>query len=137
MIPTASGADQMDQVIQHLEDWRVKDQVIATVFDTTASNTGVRMGCAALIEAHLNRAILWLACRHHIYELHLRHVVEAVAGKANSPFDQLFKRFQREWDDLDQDVLYLRLYDWPLEDKSTSIEAKSTLKWGEECLLKQ
>lgn len=120
MIPTASGADQMDQVIQHLEDWRVKDQVIATVFDTTASNTGVRMGCAALIEAHLNRAILWLACRHHIYEL-----------------DQLFKRFQREWDDLDQDVLYLRLYDWPLEDKSTSIEAKSTLKWGEECLLKQ
>ena len=39
------------------------------VFDTTASNSGSIKGAAKLIEDDLGRKLLWLACRHHTFEL--------------------------------------------------------------------
>jgi hypothetical protein len=57
-----------------LDDWQLKQDVVALVFDTTASNTatGIRNGCASLIEKDLNHPLLWLACRHHMYEVHIK-----------------------------------------------------------------
>ena len=50
------------------------------VFDTTASNTGRHKGSASAIEATLGSAILWLACHHHVYEIHVKHVSDHVLG---------------------------------------------------------
>ena len=50
------------------------DSIIAGVFDTTASNTGIHQGCCTRLEQSLGRAFLWNACRHHMAELHIKHM---------------------------------------------------------------
>jgi hypothetical protein len=40
-----------------LESWSVKDKVIGFCFETTASNSGIRNGCCALMEKELKRAV--------------------------------------------------------------------------------
>lgn len=113
--------------------------VIALVFDTTSSNTGVRSGSATFIELELEIAVLWLACRHHIHELHIRHVWNAVGGEARSPVEPLLNRFQQEWNEIEhQETTDIVYFDWPMDSSSTVFEcAKSTLHWGEICLAKE
>ena len=62
------------------EMWDAKDDIIATVFDTTSSNTGPHQGAAVRIEKELGHSLLWLACRHHVAELHIKHPYDAVQG---------------------------------------------------------
>ncbi|KAK4007395.1 hypothetical protein OUZ56_012552 [Daphnia magna] len=49
----STGLSQKDAVINVLETWQLTNNAIAMVFDTTASNTGIRNGCAVLIEREL------------------------------------------------------------------------------------
>lgn len=51
------------------------------MFDTTSSNTGRFKGSATAIESTLNKAVLWLACYHHVYEIHVKHVSDYFMGK--------------------------------------------------------
>lgn len=99
--PDATGKSQKDEVVKLLRDWKLEPNLIGVVFDTTASNTGVRSGCAVLLEKEFNKPLLWLACRHHIHELHIRHAWDAVAGQSNSPIEPLLKRFQQQWITID------------------------------------
>lgn len=48
--------------------------IIAAVFDTTVSNTGIQQGCCTRLEQAIKHAILWNACRHHMAELHVKHM---------------------------------------------------------------
>ena len=41
-------------------------------FDTTVTNTGWLKGVCTLIEQWRGNALLWMACRHHVYELHIK-----------------------------------------------------------------
>lgn len=118
IIPDSTGASQYDAVSALLNDWDVKDEVIALVFDTTASNTGRIKGCATWIEKYLLRAVLWFACRHHVFEIHIQHVAEEIIGKRNTPSEAIFKRFQKDFPGMDQDTAvslikqkYKRIYD--------------------------
>lgn len=92
IISDSTGLSQKNAVVNLLSTWEVTDNVIGLVFDTTASNTGIHRGCATLLEQQLGRAVLWLACRHHFYELHIKHVWSAVIGDSNSPIEPLLKR---------------------------------------------
>ena len=47
------------------EMWEAKDDIVATVFDTTSANTGIHQGAGVCIEKHLGHSLLWLACQHH------------------------------------------------------------------------
>jgi len=132
----ATGSTQKSVVVNLLEEWDVLDTVIGLVFDTTASNTGIRNGCAKLIENELKHPILWLACRHHVYELHIRHVWFAIAGSANSPVEPLLKRFQNDWDQLDHEPTDLQFFEWEESSELVRGEAESTLRWAENCLEK-
>lgn len=62
------------------EMWEAKDDIIGAVFDTTSSNTGIHQGATVHIEEQLGRALLWLACRHHIAELHIKHPYDRLQG---------------------------------------------------------
>ena len=73
-IPTGSGADQQATLTELIESWGIKEQLVGMGFDTTASNTGSWSGACVLFEKSLGHAILWLACRRHINELHIKHV---------------------------------------------------------------
>lgn len=111
-IPDSTGDSQHKAVFKLLEEWKTIDNIVGAVFDTTSSNSSRWKGSVTLIERRLNHPILWLACRHHVYELHIKHFPEVVMGKRNSPSEGLFRRFKKEWNDLDRDVNDLCLFDF-------------------------
>jgi len=78
-------------------------------FDTTGSSTGVKAGACTLLEKKLNKDLLYLACRHHVAELNLKAAFEYCLGSTSGPEVLLFKRFQSDWEGLDQ-TKYLNAY---------------------------
>ena len=77
-----------------LTNWNAAENVIGTVWDTTASNTGKWEGAAGHMEKLLHRALLWVACRHHVAELHVKHANDNVRGGTSGRFYFLFTFFQ-------------------------------------------
>ena len=74
MINDATGTTMKETLMDVLQEWQIPDDIIIGMsWDTTASNTGIHSGSAMLMEQELGHAILWLACRHHIGELHVKH----------------------------------------------------------------
>jgi len=75
------------------------DSGIAVCCDTTASNTRLKDACV-LLEQHFKKDMLYLMCRHHIYELVLRCVFEEKFGITSRPNIPLFKKCQEYWNKL-------------------------------------
>ena len=63
--PTSTGEAQAQAVLAEVEKWDVKENIVALVFDTTSSNTGVRQGATVRLQQALGRPVLFLGCRHH------------------------------------------------------------------------
>ncbi|KZS02306.1 Uncharacterized protein APZ42_000705 [Daphnia magna] len=133
VIANSTGEAQHNAVIDLLREWKVFDKVVGLVFDTTASNTGRLKGSATSIEKTLGRAVLWFACRHHVYEIHVKHVSDSVMGKRNSPSEALFVRFQKDWKDFDQEQSNLVLFDWEVNDDLINV-GHQVLEWATGCL---
>ena len=89
-------------VLEAVNDAKIKDSIIGLSFDTTAANTGAAQGAVGRVERGLGRSVLWLACRHHVYELVLKHVFEECLGASSVPSVVLFKRFHDRWPSIDQ-----------------------------------
>ena len=80
-MPNGTGASMRAALIETLRVWEIPhDRVIGMSWDTTSSNTGQHAGSATLFESELQRAVLWLACRHHVGELHVKHADIAARG---------------------------------------------------------
>ena len=109
-LATGTALACADAVFTALEDWDLLGRVKSLCFDTTAVNSGLSRGACTLLEQKLERDVLHLACRHHVYELVLEKVVLTCLGPSSGPEIQLFKRFQQQWDFLDRESLE------PLED---------------------
>ena len=100
----------------------------AVVFDTTSSNSGKWRGSVALLEELLHRVLLWLACRHHVSELCIKHAHEAVRGPSSGPDDPLFKRFKERFGFIaleDRNV-----WNWPNDEDWTHQKAEQVLAWA-------
>ena len=112
LINDSTGRTQMNLTVDLLDEWKVKDEVIGMSFDTTSSNSGIRNGCCSLMEIKLARALLWCACRHHTSELHVKHARQAIRGdRVVGPEEQLFKKFQADWETIDRDTNDLNLFE--------------------------
>ena len=89
LIRDSSGKEQAEEVIRALKEWKVEMNVVSMCFDTTSSNTGWINGAATRIEKYLamiqKRPLLWGPCRHHIPELFLKAVWEALFGEDMAP----------------------------------------------------
>ena len=57
VIEDGKGASQAVALNTILDDWGVKTSVVGQVFDTTASNTGIRKGSSTRLEKILKRPI--------------------------------------------------------------------------------
>ena len=79
------------------------EEVAGMCFDPTALNSGPSNGTCAILERKIGRPLLYLACRHHIYELTLKAVYEKSIGLTSGPDILLFKRFQGKWPELNHD----------------------------------
>lgn len=85
-----------------LLSWGIIDLVQAICFDTTATNTGIVQGAAAILENMLKRILLWLPCRHHIYEIILKAVFTLKVNPSSGPSVTIFDRFKDEWPNIDK-----------------------------------
>lgn len=68
-LPSRTGQAITQAVFKSINDWNLSKKVEAACFDTTNANTGWKNGAVALLEKLLRRSLLWLPCRHHIYEI--------------------------------------------------------------------
>jgi len=101
--PSGTGAAMAKAVVDSLEEWGVKDRVVSMSFDTTSSNTGVKLGACTLIEAALGRDLLRLACRHQILELVAEKAFTASdCVQSTGPDILLFQRFKQQWKFIDK-----------------------------------
>jgi len=48
----------------------------------------------------MGRSLLWMACRHHIFEVLLSGVFSVCFGPSSGPEILFFKRFREKWQDL-------------------------------------
>lgn len=83
-IPDGTGVSMCNALMNTLESWQIPHgNILGISWDTTASNTGAQRGSATLFETELEQAVLWLACRHHVGELHIKHADIEVRGAWN------------------------------------------------------
>ena len=134
--PSGTGAAEAKVVTDTLTSWDIHDEVVGIVFDTTSSNTGIDSGACKFIEEWAGSAILWLACRHHIAELHIMRATKAVLGDTTDPGVKLFKRLKKEWSELKIDLDKLRKIDLTALDSKLQEEAAAVLSWAQEELSK-
>lgn len=92
-----SGLETSKSVVQYLEEWNIKSHVIGMCFDTTASNTGKWKGACTLVERAVGHDLLWLACRHHMFEVLLSDAFTQCFGSSTAPEIILFKKFREIW----------------------------------------
>jgi hypothetical protein len=94
-ISNSAGSEICSAVYDELKNWGLLEKVQGFVFDTTASNSGRLNGACVLLEQKLGRNILFLAYRHHVFEIILQAVfVEAKFAPSSGPDKPLFKRFR-------------------------------------------
>lgn len=102
-IKSSTGKEISSALYHTLQEWSLENTIQAFVFDTTASNTGRLNGVCHLLEQKLDRNILYLACRHHIYEIVLHGVFSAVnLVTSTGPDIIIFKKFKNEWRNIEQ-----------------------------------
>ena len=74
-------------------------------FDTTASNTGGHSGACTLLEEALGHDLLFLACRHHVYEIVAEKAFTAMKiAPSTGPDIAIFRRFKEKWNFIDQSI---------------------------------
>ena len=100
-IPSSTGEAQATAVHDSVEKWGIEEKIQALCCDTTASNTGRVKGACRKLEILFGRDLLYLPCRHHIFELLLRVCFEALLGATSGPEMTLFKRFREYWPNID------------------------------------
>jgi hypothetical protein len=114
-LPSGTGEAQTNATIQLLRLWQLEGDIIGMCFDTTSTNTGVIKGTCKLMQDQLDRNLLHFACRHHMHELIIGAVFNALFGSSVSPNISLFERFKGWWSNIDQKV-YRPLEDTRLEE---------------------
>lgn len=80
-----------------IKDWNFGETIVGMVFDTTGTNTCKWQGAATLFENSVRHTIHWVACRHHLYELHATHVTSVASEEAKDPGVKMFRRVKAKW----------------------------------------
>jgi len=84
-IGAGTGEKQANACLHALHNWQLRTQVRGLVFDTTSSNTGLNLGACTLLERALDRDLVWIGCRHHVFEVMLSRTFTAAFGTSGCP----------------------------------------------------
>ena len=131
-----TGKSEAEVVQKLLEDWGVGEQLCGLVFDTTSSNTGSESGACKILEDWCGTSLLWLACRHHIHELHVKRVFQGVFGETKDPGVSIFRRLKSSWHSLTLDHENLHKIDFTTAPEWVKEEADRVLDWAKKELAK-
>ena len=100
-IKDGTGGEIVKGILDILQQWKVtSEHIVGLSYDTTASNSGASGGVCVLLERELGRQLLYLACRHHIYELQMKHVSVKVGCPTKGVDDPLFAKFRDSWNEI-------------------------------------
>lgn len=105
-LPNKTGEATANAVYETLEEYDLLQVIQVICTDTEKTNTGIRKGAVALLEQRLGRSLLYLACRHHVYELVLKTVFLAKCSdaKTRSPNDEIFTKLKNKWPDMNTEL---------------------------------
>lgn len=103
-IPSGTGIEIASAIYDTLEENNVLEKTEAFVFDTTAANTGKFKGACNILEKRIGRDILFLGCRHHIFEIVLAAVFVEGMGVSTGPEVAIFKKFKKHWPHIKHDI---------------------------------
>ena len=131
-----TGLAEAEVVKKVMDEWGVKKEVCALVFGTTSTNTGAEAGACKFLEDWLETPLLWIACRHHVHELHLKRVVQGVTGQTKDPGVSMFRRLKSSWHSIDIDYEHLFKFDYSSVPEWMVEEGKAVLAWAERELAK-
>lgn len=95
---SATGQQIAEAVYNVLVEWNITEKVVASCFDTTSTNTGLKNSACYYLDQLLGKQLIQLGCRHHIHEIALKNVYEKKFGKTSAPETLLFNRFANEWE---------------------------------------
>lgn len=62
------------------EEYELFQWLAGFVFDTTLANTGIENGSTAIFERHFQQFLLYLGCRHHVFEVYLKTCFDVIFG---------------------------------------------------------
>ena len=113
-LENATGRAQAQGAIDGLEEFGIINNVVGVNYDTTASNSSTAVGTVARIENHLDRGVLKVPCRHHIYELLGKISSTQIFGATTGPDNPLFCRLNREWPELHDKIDYNNLVEFDI-----------------------
>lgn len=135
-LPSGTGEAQAKAVCDAVRDWGLDANIAGLSFDTTSSNTGRINGACVRIEQTLGRNLLFLACRHHVFELIIGAVYLKCMGVSDGPDVRIFKRFKEHWPFIDH-----QRYQDASSDESTAAQLvdikDSTMEFISDHLLQQ
>ena len=139
-LPSSSGEDQCNGVMDLLKKYNPESKVGQICFDTTASNTGLKKGSLIRISNNMGKHFLLIACRHHVCELRMFHFCNSVSDKhSTGPDDPMFKdlKFFFESVDLNYNQTELIKFDWKAV-RGTFLEkaARESLNFCQEYITK-
>ncbi|XP_044595278.1 uncharacterized protein LOC123272475 [Cotesia glomerata] len=121
-LESGTGQNQASAIITTVKQWNINTDIKALCSDTTASNTGIRNGACVLVEKALNRQLLYLPCRHHIFEIVLRSAFEIYWPASSGPNVPIYQRFKKKWDEIDQSNFTAGIYDQEILEVITPIK---------------
>ena len=68
-ITAGTGKATACAVLELVQSWQCETFVTGLCFDTIAANIGQFSGACTLLEERMGKNMLWLACRHHMFEV--------------------------------------------------------------------
>ena len=113
--PSNSGKDQKVVVMNELKEWELEPFILGLAFDTTSDNTGRNKGAVVLIEKALGRAMWWVACPHHFYELHVKKAARFYFGETSCPEETTYNKLKDGRNKILEDKIDyddLELFNW-------------------------
>ena len=128
---SGTGETQCNACITQVRDWGAEGVIVALCFDTTSSNTGRIRGAAIRLHSELGVPLLYLGCRHHIFELTAKRPYYALFKADPAPEAQLFKSFRDHWSGVDTSAEYKTIV---LPDPELQQEL---IKWYQDLLVKE
>ena len=95
---TGTAEDGVAAVIESLQRWNIsKNQIVGCVFDTTNTNTGWKSGVVVRLEEYLDKRIIHIYCRHHVFERMVNDVVSVCLGSSTAPEELTYKFLINNW----------------------------------------
>jgi len=96
-LKSGTGNVAANAVLEQVRSWNCEPLIVGMCFDTTASNTGRLKGACTILEQLIGRNLLWMACRHHMFEVLLSDAFGVCLGPSTGPDILFFKRFRENW----------------------------------------